>query len=672
MRIDWLKARQTPPRSIAPKIAITLVTPPSMNMKTIRRLLLGVCIAITLQLRADATMPDAGNPMPEVPAAGAVVYAPHPHFRWHREADVRIDEVHHIQIARDETFKDIACEDWLEVVSRFVPVKPLVPGHYWWRVRRGEGAWSPALSFEVREPEHIYTVPLGSKEEAVRRIMEEAAAHTPARVNFEAGEYAFTPQEGKSLITLEKVDDLIVDGNGSRLVLGGSLLKLVDCRRVTIRNFTVTASRPGHTLVRIVSKDPAKGLLVVKPEPGYDPDVPFYFQSGKNGGSLMGCMDTEHRGRYLPGAGISAHSAHPPQVAPVPGEPGAYSFCPVDPATLGRCPIGAPAIVTTYRWSWVEIVRGEEFTLSQVTVSDLPGAITGGSCSAKSYLACRVKCPTPQGYFGGHSACGSGRIGEWIEGCEFECLADDGPAEQSTRMAITALDGTDALLIGGGIGYTSPRSGDRVTLFPKDALRGGSATVVSVTNAPQGVRVQLDHSVAELEAAMGRKSPGNWKGVRLYIDSQSNEDFVYRHNNHLGGRGHGVKFNGTRGWIAESTFENINGNAVMSGYISDWSGHGASDVVISSNKITRCGWTPISCTSESRLGKNLIIRNNRISEIRDAAIYIKGYTDVSITGNEFSSVEAPSQGAWIVCQDSTGILCKSNRFDERVQEIKEK
>jgi len=95
-------------------------------------------ILSALLLAPLAALHAAETPRPLPPSAGAVVYAPHPHFRWEREADVKIDEVHRIQIARDEKFADIVCDDRLEVVSRFVPVQPLVPGKYWWRVRRGQ------------------------------------------------------------------------------------------------------------------------------------------------------------------------------------------------------------------------------------------------------------------------------------------------------------------------------------------------------------------------------------------------------------------------------------------------------------------------------------------------------------------------------------------------------
>ncbi len=623
-------------------------------MKTIR-------LPILASLLLSASMQAAVMPLPELPVAGSVVYAPHPHFRWKREANVKIDEVHRLQIARDQLFSDIVSDDRLEVVSRFVPVCPLEPGKYWWRVRRGEGDWSMTVPFEVRAPQCVVTVRAGSDAATVARAIREAAAHTPARVDFEPGEYALVPaEEPRSLITLEKVTDLTIDGHGATLVLGGAFLQLNNCRRVTIQNLTVTGKRPGHTLVRILRKENDQGSLVVKPELGHDPDVPFYFQSGKNfGGSFLGCMDPDHPGREVTGALVSARWA---TVVPLPNEPGVFAFSRVPTATLDLFPVGATAIVTLYRWRWLEMVRGEECTLSHVTAVDLPGAFSGGGSSAKSYLSCRVQRRSPGDYYGGHSATGSGRIGEWIENCEFEYLPDDGPAEQSFRSVITATSGPDSVLIAGNSNDSAVQPGDRVSLVDLKGLRGASATIASVTQRGGSLVIQLDRTLSELAEKLGGTVAAEKKNIFLYVDAPSNEDFVYRHNRHFGGKGHGVKFNGTRGWIADSTFENINGNAIMAGYISAVSGHGASDVLISGNSITRCGWTPICSTSESRLASNLIIRDNTVREIRDAAIAVIGYNGVKVTGNTFSSSTLPALGAWVVFQDSTNIDCRANRF----------
>jgi hypothetical protein len=582
-------------------------------------------------------------PIPLSPNDGAVVHAPHPHFRWEREADIKIEETHRIQIAKDEAFGELACEDQLGVVSRFVPVHALTPGKYWWRVCRGKGPWSRATAFEVRVPEKRFVVPTGSDAAAVKRALEQAATQGPARVEFEPGVYTLVPGAGETLVTLSKARDLVVDGHGAHLVLGGTLLSLIDCERVTIRRFTITPERPGHTLVRVVHKDPQALSLTVKPEPGYPTDVSHYFEFAGTGGSFLGCMDPVNHGKYIAGAGVSARNA---KIAASSDGDGSFVISPVRPETLALIPDGALAVVTAYHWQWVKTTRTTECTFSELTLSNLPGAFCGGggNDTAKSFLQCTVKPSTARDYFGGHSHTGSGRIGEWIEGCNFECLADDGPAQQSFRLPIKGVEGTDTVLVGG----SSIRAGDKVSLVHTRGGRGASALVKEA----QGPRVQLDRTVSDLAGAIGQDPLGDWKNVFIYRDAPSNEDFVYRHNSHIGGRAHGVKFNGTRAWIADNHFENINGNAVLAGYVSEVSGHGARDVVVSGNTILRCGWTPIEACATSGLGGNILIRGNRIVETREAAVAIKGCTPVTIADNVFTSSTQPKKGAWITTSAS--------------------
>lgn len=131
-----------------------------------------------------------------------------------------------------------------------------------------------------------------------------------------------------------------------------------------------------------------------------------------------------------------------------------------------------------------------------------------------------------------------------------------------------------------------------------------------------------------------------------------------------------MKFNGTRAWIADNRFENINGNAVLAGYVSEVSGHGARDVLVSGNTITHCGWTPIDVRSTSGLGGNIIVRDNRIIDTRDAAVSIKGCDGVTVVDNAFSSSTPPSQGGWIIVERSANVVAAGNRFSAQAVEVK--
>jgi hypothetical protein len=644
-----------------------------MNSESMKTLLFTTCLLTALLLAPVAALHALDAPKPELPIAGDVVYSPHPHFRWQREEDVKIDEVHCIQIARDEAFAEVLCDDRLEVVSRFVPVKALPPSKYWWRVRRGDGEWSQAVAFEVRAPEKVFTIRAGSDTESVAQVLLKAAASIPARVDFEPGEYRLTVRERTGLVILEDAHDLIIDGHGAKLMLAGDscLLSLQNCQRVTIQNFEAMSSQPGHTLVRVLEVDRAKARLLVKPEPGYDPDVARFFVGEGNGGSFLNRVDPEHHGRHLSRGFISARDA---TASAVPGAAGHFHIGPVKVAALDHHEPGELAVVTLYRSPFVRMDATEACTLSHITLIDHPGGpCLGNDNSAQSLLAVKAVRRSPADFQGGHSGVNNGRIGAWVEGCEYECLADDGgPAHQALRMKVDRSDGPDSIILADSWTNSEIRPADRIVLVDSRTGRFVTAAVRTASVGRKAMRLGLDADLTRLAKALGREPAQDWKGVLLYRYAPSNEDFVYRHNRHVGGRAHGVKFNGTRGWIADNHFENLTGNPIHVGftYTEAISGVGARDVVVSNNTLIYCGWTPITCLSTSGLGGNILIRGNRITETREAAITIKGCEGVTVIGNEFTTTTQPTKGAWIIADDTRNLRTSGNRHRADVPEMK--
>jgi hypothetical protein len=453
------------------------------------------------------------------------------------------------------------------------------------------------------------------------------------------------------------------------LVLAGEtcLLSLRNCQRVTLENFEATGGQPGHTLVRVLEVDRTNARLMVKPEEGYDPDVVRFFSGVGNAGSFLNRVDPEHHGRHLSRGFISARDA---SASPVSGAPGHFYIGPVKAAVLNQHESGELAVVTLYRSPFVRMDATEECTLSQITLMDHPGGpCLGNDNSAQSLLAVKVLRRSPADYQGGHSGVNNGRIGGWIEGCEYECLADDGgPAHQTLRMQVDRAEGRDTIVLADSWTNSDLRPADRVVLVEPDTRRFAVASLRTVSAGRKAIRIGLNEELESLAKSLGRDPKRDWKNVLLYRYEPSNEDFVYRHNRHTGGRGHGVKFNGTRGWIADNHFENVTGNPIHVGftYTGAISGVGARDVLVSGNTILYCGWTPITCLSLCGLGHNLIIRGNRIADPREAAIAVTGCSSVTLTANEFRSAIPPSKGAWVLVENTRGILASDNQHPDGV------
>jgi len=185
------------------------------------------------------------------PKDGETVYMPHPHFRWQKKAGVGIEELYQIQISRDENFSELVVDDSLDVVSRLVCAKPLSPGTYFWRVcREDQTRWSKISRF-TRGNSKEFPIKKGATTQEIAAVITEAAANTPAKVIFEQGDYHIT-----DMIPLSKVKDLIIDGNGSNLMLEDRFLNLKNCADITVCNMTVKPSREASTNVCKASISP--------------------------------------------------------------------------------------------------------------------------------------------------------------------------------------------------------------------------------------------------------------------------------------------------------------------------------------------------------------------------------------------------------------------------------
>jgi len=233
------------------------------------------------------------------PADGETVYMPHPHFRWERLPGTGLEDAHQIQIARDSDFETIEVDDSLEVVSRFVSVKPLSAGTYFWRVRKvGSNQWSEVFRFTLGESKS-FPVKNGATSEDISATIKEAAKNTPAKVLFEKGDYRI-----RKHVHFRETKDLIIDGGGSVFSLDDEFLYFNFCANITVQNMTVKPTVDAGTHVDIVDVNAASRTVTVKAKKGFPQDVSLYFTPGKGAG-LMRCVDFENPGKAVRYASLS-------------------------------------------------------------------------------------------------------------------------------------------------------------------------------------------------------------------------------------------------------------------------------------------------------------------------------------------------------------------------------
>jgi hypothetical protein len=605
------------------------------------------------------------------PENGATIYAPHPHLHWQKEAGTDIEDLYRVQISRDEAFQTLVIDDSLDVVSRLVCAKPLPTGKYFWRVRReDQKKWSKVFSF-TRGESAVYPIKKGATTQEIEAVFREAAANTPARVLFELGDYLIARD-----IKLEKVRDLIIDGNGSKLTLRSRFLELKNCADITVYNMTVTPEREASTNVDILEVDPDAGTLTVQVQPGFPQDFPAYFPAGKSGNTIMRVVNEKHRGLALTGWGSGGKRMDDL------GN-GRYRIHKLKATDLKKVRPGMVAYAKTYRGGLGKAYYVTRTTLSKVNFMGMGGSIwMSREMNANSSLSCGFLTLTPKHHTGASGVIGKGRTGSWYEDCRFDMCADDNTMDHVQPLGVADIQGNVITLSDMWPWKQEIGKGEEFVLWDCMSGETGPATSVTIMEAldaagkPIEIKemefrypktLVLSKNAAELNRELGRpegtsfqappgKSPAKAMDKMLLMRlSHNNQDFVFRHNEVTGGSA-GMLNNTTRALVAHNTFRNLRGYGVAAGYLANANefpiaGAGSRDYVIRDNTMENVGRIAIRASAKHGHGRNIIVKNNIISYTADRfplyGISMGNMPGCVVKDNLFKCPVPPEKGAWV-------------------------
>jgi hypothetical protein len=136
--------------------------------------------------------------------------SPHPNIMWDVE---KAFGSYRVEIATDEEFQHVVDHDTIENVARYVPVKPLNPGTYYWKTDAGRG------SFTIDAPQMEVIIPSGSGMKEIRDALSAAKTNESTCIRFEKGEYHLHPGFEDTVFEVHNTTNLIVDGGGAKLII---------------------------------------------------------------------------------------------------------------------------------------------------------------------------------------------------------------------------------------------------------------------------------------------------------------------------------------------------------------------------------------------------------------------------------------------------------------------
>jgi hypothetical protein len=676
---------------------------------------------------ADASEQKSGLDIIE-PGDGSSSSYPFPHFMWENpttELDVANPLIFHIQIATDKDFDTIIDQDQIPI-PRYVHDRPFKPGTYYWRVKGVDNngvvyPYTEPHAFTINEAEKTIIIPydgeLSDHFPIVREKLAEAQALSqdgiPVRVVFEKGTYRFAGSG--NVLSLSNTKDLIIDGQGSKLVFLAYEVGFSSGRnntKLAIMNFEIAHSElrtfVQGTVTKVNEEDASLELQLENNSPAF---------TEKNMARIKGASFAVLIDPDIPAKQRDLSVLHYfPDVKRIQeiGER-RYRWAPKNRSRISNFREGDRLVQK------LSARGGSYFTFHDSDYVTLYGVI-GYESTAMNYVGIKVDrlnilhCETKlkEGrWFCGNSDGGhfkASRIGPWVEYVKYAGTGDDGFASYQRPFTIVEAhpDGNRRQVVLANVFDMDVRPGDNVALFnPRIMDYYDLVKVVQVENlgtkaltsglAPHEVsglndankqaqaeqvqhyRVTFDREVK----ATGNAGTHKLDNDQLWNRSTSCPYIAIRNCLYRNIRRYGNVTRSHWGVIENNRYENITTSSVAMKNGPAWpNGPFASDFIIQNNTFNRSafvhwGGGAIWLVAEGRPGgkrigpgpRNILVRNNVISDWEIAAIAIKYCRNIRIENNHIKDGKQADflfeSKAVFEIENSSGISILQNRVDDK-------
>lgn len=575
------------------------------------------------------------------PADQAAMITPHPQFLWNEDSFEYGSEpidAYQIQISTENGFRLSVVDDIIQT-TRYVPVDPLAAGDYWWRVRAlrasGPGNWSLARQLTVTEPGSVYTVPSGASASDIAAILTTADNNSPALVSFTPGTYRVAPSSDSSVLSLNGASDLIIDGNGSSVIIetpdaGFSSLK--SCTNVTVRNFTVDYDPIPFTFGTVTAVDTVNKTFDLKlwdGTPRLDDEHMAAAQVAGNGWGVL--LNTNVPGRLK--NNVNDFYRTEDTFTQVGADTFRLSLTAAHLSRISDFAVNDIFVKLSRQQGLNYVFKSKDLTLYNVITYAAAGAnLVGSYCDSVNVL--RSGSQIASGRWASGCAdgvhCQNFRNGPWVQECSYHGIMDDAANIYAIPMYIQQKL-SDASFRFYNIATYDLREGDQLTFF--DPLSGwpvGDAHIVSSTatnvSGVNYVDITLDAAIT------GAISAGTSKtNTTVYNVSRNGKGFVFRRNTFGDSRRYGIFVKSSGGLIVENVFEGLSGSAVTVQNNPGWpEGLNSSGLSVISNLINGCTFSSYILSQERGSIELQAKGYNGTSEFESSW---KGQTNICILGN---------------------------------------
>ena len=540
--------------------------------------------------------------------------------------------------------------------SHFLIMALAMAGNLGCRIGTGHGGSAKGTAGEGFTSEHV-----------LRETIQAAIRSDATFVRIPPGVYRIGPDpSGKAHLFLDGVHDLTIDATGVELLMTNglktSLVAIHNCRNVTLRGLTVDCDPVTFLQGRIAGMAPDRAWYDLRVDPGYDLD-PLADKLRMRPMNIIDGNTPELSWKH------GVPDLFPERVEWVPGEDRVLRVF-VLPHCRGQVPVavGDPAVFPAFGAPGFTCRGSVNVTFENCTIyqSGSMAFHEHGGDGNTHLLNCRVIRRPGSGRLLSTNAdgfhCKNMRKGPTIENCLFEGMHDDGINIHGMFAAVaeTVADSATVKLV--PYFEESGKPGDTIEFFSgKTGQSLGcrtlrKASLVDNSGRPERAKT-YQHGVGygllyeyELDAPIHLDEHDAAINLNLCGRGFAIRDCVFR-----AFRYRGILLRSIDGVVENNRIFALGNDGIV--LQSDLFSEGpyAQNITVRNNSIDKVGMIPFMTsgrgisvwtnahtiktdTSALRLNRNIVIENNRISDVTRDGIYVRNTDGVTLRNNPISGV----------------------------------
>ena len=420
---------------------------------------------------------------------------------------------------------------------------------------------------------------------AITAAVNLATEQNPVLLLFENGTYDIFPSGSSShALQMNDANGVLWDGQNAEFIVHDptvGFLSLLRCKNTILKDFSVDYATLPFSQGVVTKVDVANGYFEFVVEDNFPvPTISNFMNAPQRWGMFKNAKGGLKEGTR----NLIPHNLFFESIGPR-----TYRYGNQNANTLVNAEVG-DYFVHIGRYNGSTIIRntgGKNLTYLNITGYASPsGGFNSRDSEEWNVINCQIKLKEGRVHTLNADAMhtNGNKIGPWVENCLFEGFSDDFMNIKYTRRTIKEIHSATQITVENSVDV-----GENMEFYnPRDGEFLGSALVNNVENLGSNL-FKLTLSTAINLTTLN--DDDDQLADKAYIESRSNESFIFRNNIVRNSRRYGILIQSKYALIENNLFQNLSGAGIRIENGVDWKeGFRADQIEIRNNRFENCGY----------------------------------------------------------------------------------